>query len=121
MPARDIERRLRQVERESRRARLRSTAVGAEAEAIASSTELVQVDFIALEPVESTFPLVAATTVVAAGVQVVRVVNRTDSAAQHYEAVWCDWEPVSDGIRLKYVTGLAPGYAYSLYLEVRGA
>lgn len=82
---------------------------------------MLQVDFTALPKVEDTFPLVVATAFTPSVVQVARIVNRYDAAAKHYEAVWCDWEPITDGIRLKYVSGLAAGYAYSLYLEVRGA
>lgn len=112
---------LRQALRDASIARLAYSSSAAAGQATPPQRALLQVDFTTLSKVEDTFPLVVGCDFQPAVVQVARVVNKSDAAARHYEAVWCDWEPIANGIRLRYVTGLAPGVSYTLYLEARGA
>ena len=55
------------------------------------------------------------------GVRVVKVVDVLNPTTIHSTAVWCDWEPVSGGFKVKYITGLNFSTLYSLTLEVIGA
>lgn len=76
--------------------------------------------FTTLDPVESTFPRTVnlPSGTVPVGCQVARVQNLTNPSAPQYAAVFVAWTPLSEAVRLDFVTGLEPLVQYTLTLEI---
>lgn len=76
--------------------------------------------FTTLDPVESTFPVTVslAAGTVPVGVQVARVENLTSPSAAQYAPVFAHWTPLTNAIRLDFVSGLEPAVQYRLTLEI---
>lgn len=90
--------------------------------ALRDARVLKELNFTTAALVSDTFPIVVPFSKFRPlGVQVVKVVDVLNPTTVHSSSVWCDWEPVAGGFKVKYISGLNFSTLYSLTLEVTGA
>lgn len=89
--------------------------------ALVRSRTLLTWEFTTASVIANGFPVyVPFRAFVPKGISIVRLENVTAPGTSHTSAVWCDWEPGTDGFVVRYVSGLSTSTQYRATLEIRG-